>query len=113
MAVTLTVLSRNVEGVRKSVTFHATGDVNGYLAGGYALTAAQIRTLTAGDLSDLSSYIDFRAKKNIAGKEVNLDPTNGANKLIFYAASTEVANATDLSAVTCRATLVYGGALGT
>lgn len=110
MAVTIT----NVKKHRESTSYKSSFDVTGpasYTTGGETLTAAQQAQLFpengAPAAADFSKATFFESEVETANaRYCILDKTN--NKMMFFAGSTQVANATNLSAVTIRCRVEYG-----
>jgi hypothetical protein len=110
VAVTIAIVKRNVEGGAREVVFDITGPAS-YTTGGEALTAAQQAQLMpeAGlpAAADYSKAVFFESEVETANaRYLILDKTN--NKMMFFAGSTQVAGATNLSAVVIRGRIEYG-----
>jgi len=90
MALTNTVRNVNIEGARKAVTVDITFD-SSYATGGEAFVPDDVGL----------SVIDFADIAATGGRTFSYSASTG--KILAYAGSTEVTNATDLSAVTVRA----------
>lgn len=110
MAVTIAIVKRNVEGAAREVVVDVTGPAS-YTTGGETLTAAQQAQLFpengAPAAADFSKATFFESEVETANaRYCILDKTN--NKMMFFAGSTQVANATNLSAVTIRCRVEYG-----
>lgn len=86
MALTVTNLKRNSVGNRRTVTATVTFD-SSYPTGGESLTPTQIGLKT----------VDFMAAEPQGGRTFPYDHAN--KKLMAFASTTQVTNATDLSAV--------------
>lgn len=99
MAVTLNNVRRIVAGNSVRIVGSVTGPAS-YTTGGETLSAAQIAALTDGDSTTvLTSNLSFDSEVVPSSfRALVLDRTN--KKMMFTTAFAEVANATNLSAVT-------------
>lgn len=99
MAVTLNNVRRIVAGNHVRIVGSVTGPAS-YTTGGETLSAAQIAALTDGDSTTaLTSCLSFDSEVEPANfRNLTLDRTN--KKILFAAGATQVAGATNLSAVT-------------
>lgn len=91
MAISIAPIKTYVVGDRKEVVQDVTLD-NSYPTGGYPLTLSQLGC-------DLFCH-EVRAQQGVGGNTFQYDYTN--KKLKIWAGTSEVANATDLSALTVR-----------
>jgi len=110
MALTIVSVNQNVFGSTHENVVDITGD-SSYSAGGEALAAVDVNALMprlGGGLlvTDSDKVQLFQSETDIAGRTLSLD--RATDKILFYAAGAEVAGATNLSAVTIRATVRYG-----
>jgi hypothetical protein len=114
MAVTLSVAKRLASGNTRRVIVDVTGPAS-YTTGGELLTAAQqnylFPELGSGQSLAMSACVYFDSETEPANfRSLVLDKTN--NKMLFTAAGAQVASTTNLSAVTIRCEMVYGGISG-
>lgn len=109
MALTVALVRHNIVGAAYESVVDITGD-SSYATGGEALAAADLQTMMpkGGVLAatDADKIQLFQSEKDVSGRELALDRVN--DKILFFAAGAEVANLTNLSAVTIRAVLRYG-----
>ena|SRR5215831_7333988 len=110
MAVTIAIVKRNVEGQSIEVLADVTGPAS-YTTGGEALTAAQQTQLFPQQGSpaaaDFTKAVFFESEvEGVNARFLVLDKVN--NKMMFWAGSTQVGAATNLSAVTIRCRIEYG-----
>lgn len=98
MAVTLTAVKRISSGNTKRITGTVTGPAS-YTTGGETLTAAQIKQLTDGASGTVLTNVQlFDSEVEPANfRALVIDKTN--KKMLFTVAGAQVANATNLSAV--------------
>jgi len=116
MAVTFAVVRRSRQGNLRKVIVDVTGPAS-YTTNGEAVTAAQIAALfpeTSGNLTaapaNLNQIIQWDAEGTTGGHAVVLDRAN--LKVKYYNGTTEIANATNLSAVVARAEITYQASSG-
>lgn len=109
MALTISVVKRTVSGNARHVYVDVTGD-SSYPTGGEAVTAAMegvIKGEPTRAAVNLSDWVVFASSEtNPAGYRISVDTAN--DKILFFDVDSEVANATDLSAVTVRCRIDYG-----
>lgn len=110
MAVTIAIVKRTVDGGKRTVVFDVTGPASYTNPGGELLTAAQQGQLMPE--AGLPAAVAFSAAPFFESevepanlRAVVLDRTN--NKMLFTVAGAQVANATNLSAVTIRCRIEY------
>lgn len=109
MAVTISNIERNVQGDKRIALFDVTGPAS-YTTGGEALTAAQLNDLMphyAGALAatDADKVKFFSSDSNASDQYMVLDRAN--DKIMYFTNAGQVANATNLSAVTIKARIEY------
>ncbi len=110
MSVTITVLRRTKTANSRRVLFDIAGD-SSYAAGGEPLSAADLNQLMpefgGGLLATDSDKIDYWLSEQAFGGGVSyvLDRTN--DKVLAYDGGTEVAGATNLTAVVSRCVAEY------
>jgi hypothetical protein len=105
MAVTITNKGKVVRGNERVRYVDITGPAS-YTTGGEALSASDLKALTDTDRGVIGDILQFDAESSTGGHTLVLDRTN--SKIMYFNGTTQIANATNLSAVTVRAAVVYG-----
>lgn len=112
MALTIASVKHNVVGGSYEHIVTITGD-SSYATGGEVLADVDINALLpklggklVANATSAGLIQFFVSERDTSGRELALDRTNF--KILFYAAGAEIANATNLSAVTIRAIVRYG-----
>lgn len=112
MALTITRIHPSfVWGPFQAAIVEFTGD-SSYPTGGEALDDTELDAIT-GIADDRNSAAEIQfivSETNVTGHTVSLDRAN--NKLLYFDADSEVANTTNLSAVTVRALVAWGKTIG-
>lgn len=116
MPVAITAVRRSRTGNLRKIYVDIVGPAS-YLTNGEVLTVAQLQALApevwAGLQAvpaNLNAIVSFQAEPSISGHTVVLD--RATLKVKYYNGTTEIANTTNLSAVTVRAEIVYQGSSG-
>lgn len=106
MAVTIsTPVKRVVRGNERVAYVDLTGPAS-YTTGGEALSAADIVKLCGGKAGAvIGDIVSFDAEPSTAGHTVVLDRAN--SKIMYFNGTTQIAAATNLSAVTVRAAVTH------
>lgn len=108
MAVTLSNIKHIVQGNERKTYFDVTGPAS-YTTGGETVTIAQQRQIQRADVPtaiDLTKITFVESEVEPANaRYCTIDKTN--NKVMFWAGSTQVANATNLAAVVIRCCVTY------
>lgn len=111
MAVSFSVVRRSRQGNLRKVIVDMTGPAS-YTTGGEVLTIAQYNALfpethgSAGALpANANNILVFMAEDSTGGHAVALDRTN--LKVMYFNGTTQIANATNLSAITQRVEITY------
>lgn len=99
MAVTITVRKRSVAGNRKTVYADITGPAS-YSTGGEALSQGDLNKLVDGPGAKIGDIALFDAEDSTGGHALVLDRTN--SKVMYFNGTTQIAAATNLSAITAR-----------
>lgn len=111
MAVTIASVRRRRVGSTREIIVDITGPAS-YTTGGEAITAAQLAALMPEVFpnitalpANLNSILQFDCEGSTGGHACVLDRAN--LKFMYFNGTTQITAATNLSAVTVRATLVY------
>lgn len=99
MALTVTLLKRNVAGGRRYSYLTVTGD-SSYPTGGEALSTADLITMTGRHDAVIGDILYFTSERDASGRQWALDRAN--SKLLAFDADSEIANTTDISAMAVR-----------
>lgn len=104
---TVVIKRRQIVGTRRITTVDITGSAS-YATNGDSVVAADLQALLPEYKAPTTlNVVDiFLTEPSSAGHEVYFDRAN--SKVKFFNGTTEIANATNLAAVTVRAQLEYG-----
>lgn len=99
MAVTITQVKAVVGGNESKRYFDITGPAS-YTTGGEALSQSDLNKLTGRPGAKIGELASFAAENSTGGHAAVLDRAN--SKVMYFNGTTQIANATNLSAVTVR-----------
>lgn len=103
MAVTLAVVKTINAGNSRRRIIDVTGPAS-YTTGGEALTQANLNVLVGQPGSKIGDIQGFQAENSVLGHIVVLDRAN--SKVMYWDGTTQIANATNLSAVVARVEII-------